>query len=361
MQRATRLLYSLAVLALVLVTVFTPFGPDSQVSAVSVPHGTKALFSVVKKLSFGDCGPDPSIDAVDKSSIFLTGTFSCGKATPADLIRVDRENFRVVARVWLPTVTSVAYGDGLLWWATGAPLGNAGTTLTPGGGRLLLRVNPASLKVTGRFKLPGPTELVTIAHGNLWVATRTSLYRLNPANGAIMATVHLAFFPAALAASHDGSWLYVLGGTNAGSHLVVTVFSSVSGRLLGTRKSPNFSSGPFAVVRGGVWVPVQSTATQSTTMRLFKGRALTPSSSLGRFTFDTNAYVGGGIFWLIDAGGVGPTECASPVDGVVRARGGPVGVEYGAMDFVDGSTYLLRTAGLNQSLLQIVPSARCSR
>ena len=361
MHRATRLLLSSVALASVLVTVFTPCGPDSWALSTSVPHGTKALFSVVKKLSFGDCGPDPSIDAVDKSSIFLTGTFSCGKATPADLIRVDRENFKVVARVTLPTVTSVAYGDGSLWWATGAPLGNAGTTLTPGDGRLLLRVSPTSLKVTGRFKLPGPTELVTIAHGNLWVATRTSLYRLNPANGAIMATVHLGFFPAALAASYDGSWLYVLGGTNSGGHLVVTVFSSVSGRLLGTRKSSNFSSGPFAAVHGGVWVPVQSTVTQSTTMRLFKGRALTPSSSLGRFTFDTNAYVGGGIFWLIDAGGVGPTECASPVDGVVRARGGPIGVEYGAMDFDDGSTYLLRTAGLNQSLLQIVPSARCSR
>jgi hypothetical protein len=361
MQRGTRLRYSFAALAFVSVTIFTPLGLDSRALGTNVPHGTKALFSVVMKLRFGNCGPDPSIDAVDKSSIFLTGTFSCGKATPADLMRVDRENFRVVARVWLPTVTSVAYGDGSLWWATGAPLGNAGTTLTPGDGRLLLRVNPTNLKVTGRFKLPGPTELVTIAHGNLWVATRTSLYRLNPVSGAIMATVHLGFNPAAMAASYDGSWLYVLGGNTSGSHLVVTVFSSVSGRLLGTRKGPNFSSGPFAVVRGGVWIPVQSTVTQSTTMQLFKGRALTPASSLGRFTFDTSAYVGSDILWIIDAGGIGPTECAGPLDGVVRARGGPVGVEYGAMDFDDGSTYLLRTAGLNQSLLQIEPSARCSR
>ncbi|MHB8379422.1 MAG: YncE family protein [Acidimicrobiales bacterium] len=261
----------------------------------------------------------------------------------------------------LPSVTSVAYGDGSLWWATGAPLGNAGTTLTPGDGRLLLRVNSTSLKVTGRFKLPGPTELVAIAQGKLWVATQTNLYRLDPSNGAILASVHLSFFPAALAGSYGGLWLYALGGTNSGRHLVVTVFSSVSGLLLDARKSANFSSGPFAVVRGGVWVPVQSTVTKSTTMRLFKGRALTPSWSLGKFTFDTNPYVGGDILWLIDAGGVGPTECASPINGVVRARGGAVGVEYGAMDFYGGSTYLLRTAGLNQSLLQIVPSARCSR
>lgn len=355
------MLMSFVALASVLVAIFTPRGPESGAHALSAPHGTKALFTVVKKLSFGACGPEPSIDAVDKSSIFLTGTFSCGKVTPADLIRVNRANFKVVARAKLPSVTSVAYGDGSLWWATGAPLGNAGTTLTPGDGRLLLRVNPTNLKITGRFKLPGPTELVAIARDNLWVATQTSLYRLDPTNGAILASVHLGFYPAALAASYDGSWLYALGGTNSGRHLNVTAFSSVSGRLLGTRSSSNFSSGPFAVVRKGVWVPVQSTVTKSTTMRLFRGRALTPSSSLGGFTFDTNAYVGGGILWLIDAGGVGPTECASPVNGVVRARGGPVGVEYGAMAFDDGSTYILRTMGLNQSLLQIAPAARCSR
>jgi hypothetical protein len=217
------------------------------------------------------------------------------------------------------------------------------------------------LKVTGRFKLPGATELVTVVRGNVWVATPTSLLRVNPTSGAIMATIHLGYFPAALAGSYNGAWLYVLGGARPASHLVMSVFSSVSGRLLGTRRNPNFSDGPFAVVRGGVWVPVQSTKTQSTTVRLFRGRDFAPSSSLGKFTFDTNAYAGDGILWLIDAGGIGPTVCANPADGVVRARGGPIGVEYGAMAFRGGSTYLLRSTGLEQSLLQILPSTSCSR
>ncbi|MGA7833875.1 MAG: hypothetical protein WCA31_01560 [Acidimicrobiales bacterium] len=327
----------------------------------SASVGTSTLFSVAKRLSLGNCGPGASIVALDASSIYLTGTFSCGNVTPADLIRVSRDTLKVVARVTLPSVTSVAYGDNALWWATGAPLGNAGTTLTPGHGRLLLKVDPTSLKVTGRFKLPGTTELVTVVRGNVWVATPTNLFRVNPANGAIMATDHLGYFPAALAGSYDGAWLYVLGGARPESHLVMSVFSSISGRLLGTRRNPNFSDGPFAVVRSGVWVPVQSTKTQSTTVRLFKGRGLAPSSSLGKFTFDTNAYTGNGILWLVDAGGIGPTVCANPADGTVRARGGPVGVEYGAMAFGGRSTYLLRTTGLNQSLLQILPSSRCSR
>ncbi len=327
----------------------------------SASLGTKTLFSVAKRLSLGNCGPGASIAALDTSSIFLTGTFSCGKATPADLIRVNRDTFKVVARVRLPSVTSVAYGDKALWWATGAPLGNAGTTLTPGHGRLLLKVDPATLKVTGRFKLPGATELVTVVRGKVWVATPTSLFRVNPGNGAIIATVHLGYFPAALAGSYNGAWLYVLGGARPQSHLEMSVFSSVSGRLLGARRNPNFSDGPFAVVRGGAWVPVQSTTTQSTTMRLFKGRGFVPRSSLGKYTFDTEAYAGDGILWLIDGGGIGPTVCANPANGDVRASGSPVGVEYGAMTFDQHETYLLRSIGLKQSLLQIVPSTACSR
>ena len=345
---------ALAAVSLALASSCIPIG-----IAFGAPAGTKALFSVEKTLSFGNCGPGATIAAFDESSIFLTGTFSCGKVRPADLIRVNRATFKVAARVWLPSVTSVAYGDGSLWWATGAVLGNAGTSLTPGHGRLLLRVDPSSLKVTGRFKLPGTTQLVTVVHGNVWVATPTDLYRVSPENGAILTTVHLSYFPSALASSFNGAWLYVLGGVRPASHLEMAVYSAVSGRLLGARKNPNFSDGPFAVVRAGVWVPIQSTATQSMTMRLFKGRDFAPSSSLGPYRFDTSAYVGDGTLWLIDAGGIGPTVCASPTNGAVRAHGGPVGVEYGAMAF-DAGDYLLRMTGLNQSLLQIKPSAKCS-
>ena len=142
---------------------------------------------------------------------------------------------------------------------------------------------------------------------------------------------------------------------------VIRRYSATSGQRLGSRQYPNFSGGPLAVVRGGVWIPVQSTTTQSTTIRLFTGRRFTSSSSLGKFTFDTEAYVEGNVLWLIDSGGEGPTVCANPVDGKIRAEGSPVGVEYGAMTFDAGSTYILRTNASNQSLLKINPSSTCSR
>ena len=114
------------------------------------------------------------------------------------------------------------------------------------------------------------------------------------------------------------------------------------------------------MTRGGVWIPVQSTKTQSTTVRLFTGQRFTSSSSLGTFTFDTEAYAGNGILWLIDGGGQGPTVCANPANGNIRAQGSPVGIEYDAMAFDGGSTYMLRSIGANESLLQIAPSSKCS-
>ena len=356
----TRVAVGAATVVAILVAYCVSIGTTSRAYASSAPKGATALFSVVKKISFGTYGPDASIVAIDGQSIFLTGTFEHGNSAPATLVRVDRQSFTVTARARFPSVTSVAYGDSALWWATGAPLGNAGTTLTPGHGRLLLKVDPTSLKVLARFMLPGPTLLVTVAQGNVWVATSTELFRVNPETGAIIARVALGLFPVALAPSYNSAWLYVLGYL-PGDHLILADYSAASGHGLSSRQYPNFSDGPLAVVRGGVWIPVQSTKTQSTTVRLFKGRRLSPSSSLGKFTFDTLAYIGGSILWLIDAGGRGPTVCANPANGIIRAKGSPVGVEYGATAFDGGSTYLLRSIGTNESLLKIVTSSECSR
>ena len=356
----TMLAVGAATVVVILVAYCVPIGTTSRAYASGAPKGATTLFSVVKKISFGNYGPDASIAAIDGQSIFLTGTFEHGNSAPATLVRVDRQSFTVTARARLPSVTSVAYGDSALWWATGAPLGNAGTTLTRGHGRLLLKVDPTSLKVLARFVLPEPTLLVTVAQDKVWVATSTNLFCVDPETGAIIARVAVGFFPVALAPSYNSARIYALGGTPK-NHLVLADYSAVSGHRLGTRQIEDFSGGPLAVVRGGVWIPVQSTKTQSTTVRLFKGRGLSPSSSLGRFTFDTLAYVGGSILWLIDAGGRGPTVCANPGNGIIRAKGSPVGVEYGAMAFDGGSTYLLRSIGTNESLLKIVPSSTCSR
>jgi hypothetical protein len=223
----------------------------------------------------------------------------------------------------------------------------------------LYKVDPTILKVLARFVLPAPTLLVTVARGKVWVATSTDLYRIDPQTGAIIAKVALGYFPTAVAPSSNGQWLYVLGYVSA-AHMIFVDYSTSSGRRLSARRYPNYSGGPLAVIAGGVWIPIQSTKTQSTTVRLFLGRRFTSGSSLGKFTFDTEAYVGGNVLWLIDSGGQGPTVCANPTNGIVRARGVPLGVEYGAMAFDGASSYVLRNGATNESLLQIVPSSTCS-
>lgn len=342
------------------VSFLVPIEIVAPADAVGAPNGATKLFSVTKSLSFGNYGPNASIAAIDGKSIFLTGTFEHGNGAPADLIRVDRQSLMVVARARIPSVTSVAYGDNALWWATGEPFGHSGTTLTPGHGRLLLKLDPVSLRVLARFTLPAPTLLVVVDQSEVWVATSTHLYRMNPVTGAIIASVALGFSPVAMAPSYNGAWLYLLGDL-PGDHIIFADYTANSGRHLKSRRYPNFSIGPLAVVRGGVWIPIESTKSQSTTMQLFKSQRFTSSSSLGKFTFDTEAYVAGNILWLIDAGGVGPTVCANPSNGLVRAKGSPVGVEYGAMAFDGGSTYLLRSIGTNESLLKILPSSQCAR
>ncbi len=356
----SRLAVGAVSVATVLLALVASIGVEPRASASSGSNDATALFSVIRRLSFGTYGPDPSIVAINGQSIFLTGTFDRGTRSVADLVRVDRRTFAVTARTRLPNVTSVAYGDDALWWATGAPgPPNASNSPTPPQGRMLLKVNPTSLKVMARFRLPGPTLLVTVARGNVWVATSKQLLRIDPVTGAIIAKVALGLFPVALTPSYGGAWLYALGYA-PGDHLILADYSSVSGRVLDSRRYPNFSIGPLAVVPNGVWIPVQSTKTGSTTEQLFKGQRFITGSSLGKFTFDTEGYVEGTILWLIDTGGQGPTVCADPTNGTVRDKGGPVGVENGAMAFDGGRTYLLRNDGTDDALLEIDPSSKCS-
>lgn len=360
MNHFTRTKFGVGTVTMAMLFAFiAPFGTLSMAYASRAPRDDTTLFSVVKKLSFGNYGPEATIATINKQSIFLTGTFEHGHGASADLIRVDRASLTVTARARYPTVTDVAYGDGALWWATGAPLGHSGTSLTPGHGRWLLKVNATNLKLIKRFTLPGPTLLVTADRGSIWVATSKSLVRIDPNTGVILTAVTLGFLPVALAPSFNGASLYVLG-YRPSDHLILADYSATSGRDLGSRHYPNFSDGPLVVVRAGVWIPVQSTKTQSTTVRLFSGQHFTSSSSLGRFTFDTEAYAGNGILWLIDAGGRGPTVCANPATGTIRATGSPVGIEYDAMAFDGGSTYMMRNLGANESLLQIAPSPKCA-
>jgi hypothetical protein len=317
------------------------------------------LFTVSGRLSFGMGGPNPELVGIDPASLFLTGAFTDSTGQRATLMRVDRASLRTVATADPPDLTAVAYGVGAIWGATGHPNVDSGCNCTPPPpSRLLLKLDPVSLAVTQRFQLPAAPTLVTVAGGNVWVTTANTLMRIDPNDGRVLATVTLGFQPVSMAGSPDGTRIYALGDT-VGDDFVLLDADAATGTTLGRVQGPLATYGPLAVTATGVWIPETDLARQSTRMQLFAGPGLRPSASVDGLVNDAVPYVAGSTLWVIDFGGIGPTMCADPATGAVRARGAPVGVSIGTMLSDATTTYLLNDVGVNDTLLRIAVTHSC--
>jgi hypothetical protein len=304
-------------------------------------------------------GPNPELVGMDGASLFLTGAFTDSAGQRATLVRVDRASLRIVATADPPDLTAVAYGVGALWWATGHPNVESGCNCTPPPPRrLLLKLDPVSLAVTQRFQLPAAPMLVALAGANVWVATASALLRVDPNDGRVLATVELGFQPVSLAGSPDGTRIYALGDT-ASDDFVLLDADAVTGILLGRVEGQQATYGPLAVTATGVWVPGTDLAHQTTRMQLFTGPELRPSATVDGLVNDAVPYVAGNTLWVIDFGGIGPTMCADPTSGAVRASGAPVGVSIGTMLSDAAATYLLNDVGVNDTLLRIAVTHSC--
>jgi len=323
------------------------------------PSGWTALFTVSGRLSFGMGGPNPELVGMDAASLFLTGAFTDSAGQRATLVRVDRASMRTVATADPPDLTAVAYGVGALWWATGHPNIEAGCNCTPPPpSRLLLKLDPVNLAVIQRFQLPAAPTLVTVAGGNVWVATANTLMRVDPHDGRVLNTVELGFQPVSVAGSPDGTRIYVLGDTVSDDFVLLDA-DAATGTTLGRVQGPFATYGPLAGTATGVWVPQTDLARQSTRMQLFTGPELRPSASVDGLVNDAVPYVAGNTLWVIDFGGIGPTMCADPATGAVRASGASVGVSIGTMLSDATTTYLLNDVGVNDTLLRIAVTHSC--
>jgi hypothetical protein len=344
--------------AVALVSAVVPARAATLTRRLTAAPSEVSLFEVVRQLDLGDSLA--AIAAVGPSSLYLTGSLVNGKGQ-STLERVDARSLQPEARADVANMTSTAYGDGALWWATGAPLGGIpGNRPLPPQRQALLKLNPLSLKLEKTFELDHPPLAVTVTGGDLWVGTTASLERLNPLTGSVLADVRLGFAPLSMAGSYDSGFIYVLGYTNS-DRLVLADYSASSGVELGYRGLVHDSDGPLAAAPDGVWVNLQDTSTQSTTARLFRGARLQPSSAVGGLKFDANVYTTGDILWLVDSGGQGDTLCADASTGRVRASAGPLGVLWQPAVASQGrSVYLLRDEGTQEQLLQVVPSAECA-
>jgi hypothetical protein len=235
-------------------------------------------------------------------------------------------------------------------------------------GRVLLRLNPATLMVTGELpipdeKAPDAGELgqqLAFAGGSLWADGGAQLLRIAPATAAVMAVIPLT----------AGTFSSRLGASPDGSTLVVSEMGSRSGAV--QRRDPETGAvlasaamaGPASAAIGGVtgnsvWV-VQPTGNFGFVERLSLP-TMTPdhASDVG----GTNAIrvlVADGALWVTDyVGGRARNYCASAATGRVLAPLPIAGVAQARLLAVTGGHlyYAVPAAGGSRILTVPVPAA----
>ena len=328
---------------------------SSDASTFATPPHSASLFSVSRVLKLDTDGSNPSIVAAGNGSMFMVGTFDQLNASIDDLIRVDLGTWRIADAARYPNETSVAFGDGALWWATGQ---NAFDIPAPDGGRALLKIDPTNLRRETTFVLTDRTLQVTVVGTSLWVATSTTLFKLDPETGRVLTKIPLGLSPIELSPSGQGRYLEVLEASRTKEF--VTIYNAESGQSIVRRPLPGASGGPLATTSRGVWVATDELHNKTAIARYFQGDQLVPSAARGGHPFDTSLYSGIGVIWLVDSGGQGSTECLDQSTGHVRARGGPLGVGYGSVATHAGRTYVLFDSDLTNYFLRVTPSKSCS-
>jgi len=304
-------------------------------------------------------GAGPFIVGAGNHSIFVEGTFDQLKGQNSnnqvdDLVRIDLRTWRISNAARYSNETSVAYGDGALWWATGEYAFNIAA---PDGGRVLFKINPTNLSKERAFVLPDRTLLVTVVGTSLWVATPSMLVRLNPVSGRVQVKDPSNFLPIAISSSGQGKYLDVLGSRSSKEYL--TTYDAVSGRRIMRRLIPGASGGPLATTTRGVWInTVNYVKVDSTTARYYEGDRLVPSAGRGGYPPDISLFSGIGVIWSVDGWGVKSTECLNPSTGHVQSRGGPLGV-YGSFVTYAGRTFVLFDRGLTDYFARVIPTESC--
>ncbi len=148
--------------------------------------------------------PGESCEALD-TGFGAAWTATCAGA---GLARIDPESGSVTlidvgGRIQEPEA-SVGAGEGAVWIIVGAS------------SRELVRVDPATNTVTGRFPLPGSPTAVRAGLGAVWVSDPTidSIHRIDPGTGALIATIRVGDRPQFIAVGEGALWtMDQLGGT----------------------------------------------------------------------------------------------------------------------------------------------------
>ena len=245
-------------------------------------------------------------------------------AVRSELTRVDMATGKIQAiQRFSAAIDQVLPASGSLWVATS-------TTSVPGAEELL-RLNPDTLQVTGRWPL-GPAnaprlaaQLLVVAGGGLWVADGNRLLRFSLPGGAATTAIVLAKAASSDLAANAAGTVLIVGEADAGGSGAVQRRDPETGALLATYPVLGVAAPEVAgPIGSAVWV---SEATgmmgyvqrlEATTMTA-EGGTCNEGATTSTCVEGTNgifARLAGGLLWVTDAaGGNARNYCANPVSG----------------------------------------------
>lgn len=204
---------------------------------------------------------------------------------------------------------------GSLWVATSLTTSSASSSKQG-----LLRLNPRTLAIIGRWSDLGGGGSLALAGGGLWVAGRNRLSRLSLPEGKVTASVSLPGAASSDVAANAAGTILIVGEANKGGLGALERRDPKTGKFLASYRSIFSVGGPpwvGGVIGQGVWVHAASGMMGSverfaaTTLTLDRSTIIEGSNGI-------TVLVANGLIWVSHAeveGGPTRNFCGDPSDG----------------------------------------------
>lgn len=301
-----------------------PASPAAPTAPASASHPTTASSPPGVEGAFGQPLLMPQV-AVTATGLYVAWQVSRpGSVVRSELARVDEASGRVEAARRLGAAFEQAVSAaGALWVA-------ASTGSTPAA-QTLLRLNPDTLKLTGRWRVgtgggqPWAAQLLVVAGGGLWAAGGDRLLHLSLPGGKITASIALPGAASSDLSANAAGTILVVGEADSGGRGAVQRRDPTTGALLASHPmmgvSPPAVAGPIG---SAVWVSeatgmmgyVQRLDAATMTAEGSACREGVTTSTCVEGTNDITARLASGLLWITQiAGGKARNYCADPFTG----------------------------------------------
>jgi hypothetical protein len=298
-----------------------PASPAAPAAPASASHPATVSSPPGAAGAFGQPLLWPQV-AVTATGLYVAWQVSRpGSVVRSELARVDAASGRVEAARRLGAAFEQAvWAAGALWVAASTPAAET-----------LLRLNPDTLKLTGRWQVGTgagqhwAAQVLVVAGGGLWAAGGNRLLHLSLPGGTITASIALPGAASSDLSANAAGTVLVVGEADSGGRGAVQRRDPATGALLASYPMLGVSAPAVAGPTGSaVWIS-EATGMMGYVQRLDAATMTAEGSACrdGRTTStcvegtnDVTARLAGGLLWITQiAGGNARNYCADPVTG----------------------------------------------